>query len=159
MAGDCFIKFEQVTGETDDQDFRGAIDVAGWTWGVNWSANRAAVKTSGQGAAADVRSFEFTHRVDSATAGLLQRCVGGAKIREAVLSMRRAGGKAQKYLQITFKGVQIVSVSLTHDAVDLIPIERVVFAFESVTLEYVTQAQHGGDRTGRHTFQWTMSPG
>ena len=157
MLGDCFLKLDQIPGETQDREFPGAIDVAGWSWGVNWSANRAAIKGPRHGGAADVRAFEFTHELDTASAALLTRCVRGDPIREAVLTMRRAGGtKAQAYLQITFKGVQLMSVSLLHDAENLIPLERVAFAFETVSFDYKMQSQQGGDRTGRHNFSWSM---
>ncbi len=155
MSGDCFIKFEQVPGETEDKEFAGAIDVVGWNWGVERSGN-SVIGQKRTRSAADVKAFEFRHHTDSASAGLMQRCYNNTLIKTAVLSMRRAGGKAQKYLEIRFKNVQITRVMLLHDEANEIPVESVTFSFEAVDFDYTMQSKEGADKTGRHSFGWTL---
>lgn len=158
MAGDCFIRIDGVVGEAQDKEFAGNIDVLGWSWGVTWSENRAMSNINARGGSADVRAFQFTHDIDRASAPLLQRCTRGTVLRDAVLTMRRAGGsKAQTYLQVTFRGVQIASVDLVFDNSRPMPLERVQFSFESVSFDYTMQSETGADRTGRHTFAWSMA--
>ena len=95
------------------------------------------------------------HLVDSATAGLWSRCVTNALIPNGQLTQRRAGGpSAQRYLEIRFKQVRIVDVSVAMSDENLIPLEKVTLAFESVTLDYTPQAAQGGSQSGRHSFNW-----
>lgn len=150
---DCFIALDQVTGEANDGEFPGTIEVMGWTWGASQRGDQ--VMGSGARAAADVRHFRFEHQVDSATAGLLARCVTNLLIPTATLTQRRAGGSAaQRFLEIKFKQVRIIDVALVMSEENLIPRETVAFAFESVTLDYTPQAKSGAAQSGRHSFNW-----
>ena len=152
-ACDCFISLDQVPGEAQDADFAGAIEVLGWTWGASSRGDQAV--GSGPRSAADVRHFSFEHQVDSATAGLWSRCVTNMLIPNATLTQRRAGGaSAQRLLEIKFKQVRIVDVSLAMAGANLIPREVVAFAFESVTMDYTPQSRLGGAQSGRHSFTW-----
>lgn len=152
-SSDCFISLDQVPGEAQDAGFAGAIEVLGWTWGVSSRSDQ--VSGMSPRAAADVRRFTFEHLADSATAGLWSRCVNNLLIPKATLTQRRAGGpSAQHLLEITFKQVRIVDVSLAMSAVHLIPLEAVSFAFESVTMDYTPQSKLGGSQSGRHSFNW-----
>ena len=150
---DCFISLDQVPGEAQDAAFAGAIEVRGWSWGA--SSKGSQVMAGGPKAMADVRHFTFEHLVDSATAGLWSRCVTNALIPNGQLTQRRAGGpSAQRYLEIRFKQVRIVDVSVAMSDENLIPLEKVTLAFESVTLDYTPQAAQGGSQSGRHSFNW-----
>ena len=150
---DCFISLDQVPGEAQDAAFAGAIEVRGWTWGA--SSKGSQVMAGGPKAMADVRHFTFEHLVDSATAGLWSRCVTNALIPNGQLTQRRAGGpSAQRYLEIRFKQVRIVDVSVAMSDENLIPLEKVTLAFEYVTLDYTPQAAQGGSQSGRHSFNW-----
>ncbi len=152
-ACDCFISLDQVPGEAQDADFPGAIEVLGWTWGSSSKGDK--MMGSGPRAAADVRHFSFAHQADSATAGLWSRCVTNVLIPNALLTQRRAGGSsAQKLLEIKFKQVRIVDVSLGMSEENLIPLETVSFAFESVTMDYTPQSRLGIAQSGRHSFNW-----
>jgi type VI secretion system secreted protein Hcp len=152
-ACDCFLSLDQVAGEANDGDFAGTIEVVGWTWGASSRGDQ--VMGSGARSAADIRHFRFEHQVDSATAGLLSRCVTNLLIPNATLTQRRAGGSvAQRFLEIKFKQVRIVDVSLTMSEDNLIPREAVSFSFEQVTLDYTPQAKTGAAQSGRHSFNW-----
>lgn len=152
-ACDCFISLDQIPGEAHDAAFAGAIEVLGWTWGLSSKGDQ--VMGRGPKAAADVRHFTFRHQVDSATAGLWSRCATNILVPNALLTQRRAGGSsAQRFLEIKFKQVRIVDVSVTMSEENLIPEETVAFAFESVTMDYSPQAATGGAQSGRHSFNW-----
>jgi type VI secretion system secreted protein Hcp len=152
-ACDCFISLDQVPGEASDADFAGAIEVIGWSWGASSRGDQ--VMGTATRSAADVRHFSFDHQVDSATSGLLSRCVTNVVIPNATLTQRRAGGSsAQKFIEIKFKQVKVVDVSLTMSDESLIPRETVSFAFESVTFDYTPQSRLGAAQSGRHSFTW-----
>jgi type VI secretion system secreted protein Hcp len=150
---DCFLSLDQVPGEASDTAFAGTIEVVGWNWGISSRADQ--VMGSGPRAAPDVRHFTFRHLVDSATAGLWSRCATNALIPNGLLTQRRAGGpSAQRFLEIRFKQVRIVEVGVVMSEENLIPLETVSLAFESVTLDYTPQSATGGAQSGRHSFGW-----
>ncbi len=151
---DCFMLMDQIPGETQDPDFPNAINVSGWEWGVN-SRGEMATNAPRKGSA-DVRHFTFYHGIDSATAGLLSRCATNILIPNATLTQRRAGGsKAQSFLEIKFKEVRIVDVSLstTNTQADY-PKASISFSFETVSFDYTPQSKSGSDKSGRHNFTW-----
>lgn len=156
---DCFLKLDQIPGESVDADkeLSGAIEVSTWRWGANWSGElRSKGGKTGPG---DIRHFTFTHKVDSATTGLMGRCLAGQVVPKAVLTMRRAGGKAQTYLRITFEKVRIVKVDLVHAHSDQLPDEEVTFAFKQVLVRYMPQGAEGADKGGPTTFNWIVDDG
>lgn len=151
--GDCFIQFDQISGESEDAEYKGAIMVTGWNWGVNWRAEHAmSGKGTGKG---DVRGFTFTHVIDTASPALMARCVAGKEIPTATLSMRRAGAPAQLYATIRFERVRLTDIEMVHDVQRELPEEVVTFSFQRVTYEYAAQAAHGGRRGGWVPFNWS----
>ncbi|HZW19942.1 type VI secretion system tube protein Hcp [Noviherbaspirillum sp.] len=151
--GDCFIQFDQITGEAVDADYKGAIMVTGWNWGVNWHAeHNLSGKGTGRG---DVREFRFTHLIDTASPALMARCVAGKEIPTAKLSMRRAGGAAQLFATIRFERVRLTNVEMAHDSQRELPEEAVAFTFQRVTYEYAAQASSGGVKGGWVPFSWS----
>lgn len=151
---DCLMLMDQIPGEAQDPDFPGAINVSGWEWGV--TARGEMATNAARRGAADVRHFTFYHGLDSATAGLLSRCATNNLIPNATLTQRRAGGgKAQAFLEIKFKGVRIVDVSLsTNNTAADFPRVSVSFSFDTVSFDYTPQSKSGSDKSGRHNFGW-----
>lgn len=155
---DCFIKIEQINGESHDQDFENYIQVDSWQWGV--SQRSVALSTGGAGkpaGVAQINNLSFVHQADSASAGLLTRCTKNTLIPTASLVMRRAGGKAQQYLTINFEKVRILSVDIVHDDRHVIPAVQVVLNFDRVIFEYARQSEKGADKSGRSTFDWVRT--
>lgn len=150
---DCFLKLDQVTGESHDQEFDGYIQVSSWQWGVS---QRAALQGSigGKSGVGEVQMLTFSHSLDSASAGLMSRCVKNTVIPKGDLVMRRAGGKAQRYLIIKLEKVRVLAVELVHDKEHEMPSERVVLNFDRVEMEYTPQSAAGSDKSGASSFQW-----
>src|SRR5690606_5877011 len=109
MAGDAFIQIDQIAGEAEDKDYAGAIEVDGWQWGL--SRDSARPSQGARRGAVQVRHFTFSHAIDAASPQLLHRCATGTTLAKAVLTMRRAGGAALRYLEATFNNVVIIEVS------------------------------------------------
>lgn len=148
---DCFIKFDQIAGESQDKDHAAAILVDTWTWGGSWVGSHAGKGERGGG---DVRAFTFSHGMDSASPALLMRCLIGKEIPKAKLIMRRAGGPAQTYLEINFSKVRLLSVTLAHDKSHEVPAEQVSFSFDQVEYQYTPQGARGGAGGGASTMTW-----
>ena len=89
-------------------------------------------------------------RRSSASTGLLNALAGNDEVKQAVLTMRKAGGEALDYFTLTLGGARIVGVEIDVDASGQ-PIERVSFAFTKIEIEY--QKQEGsGQGGGAFTF-------
>jgi type VI secretion system secreted protein Hcp len=153
--GDCFIQLDQITGESVDPEFKGAIMVTSWSWGVNWKAeHNLSGKGTGRG---DVHEFHFRHLVDTASPALMARCVVGKEIPKATLSMRRAGGQAQLFATMKFEKVRLTNVEMVHGPQAELPEELVAFSFQRVTYEYAAQAMTGGRQGGAVPFIWSAA--
>ena len=156
-SGDCFITIDGVSGEADDTDFPASIEVVAWDWGIEMAAStgRADVGTN---ARADVKVFTFAHRFDAASPALMTHCINNKPLKMATLTMRRAAGdlKGQKYLIIVFKQLRVAELKMLHSAEHVRPLESVSLAFEEVNVDYVQQARHGRDLTGKKTAAWRL---
>lgn len=156
-TGDSFMTIEGVAGEAEDSEFPGSIEVLGWDWGIEMSAStgRADVGTN---ARADVKVFTFAHRFDAASPVLMMHCINNKPLKMATLTMRRAAGdqKGQKYLIIVFKQLRVAELKMVHSTEHVRPYESVSLAFEEVNVDYVQQARHGRDFTGRKSAVWRL---
>lgn len=136
------VKGEVATpGHTDD------ISVAGWHWGL------AAGSALGDTQATARRSYTALtvhKRVDAATTPLMSALATNDEVKEAKLTMRRAGGVQEDFFLITLKGARITS--LQHDAgADGDVRETLTIAFTEVEVEYRPQRSSGG-RGGSTVF-------
>ena len=153
--GDCFIRLDGVVGEAEDTEHAGFIEVSGWSWGVAAQPGSAQLKA----AQADVRALTFVHPVDRASPALLAACASNRLLRSAELVMRRAGGKAQRFLRVELRQVKVTEVDLAHGADALLPRERVTLSFESIEFSYTPQSSQGADRSGPSSFRWQANRG
>jgi type VI secretion system secreted protein Hcp len=156
VLGDCFISFKgkrqgAINGEAQDEAFKGTIDVESWHWGVEVPVSQGFTDQIGR---IRVRPFIFSHRVDAASAQLLSALATHEEA-EAELTMRRAGGQAQKYLKISFKDVRLLSIEVGYTTPGQIPLESVTFTFARMDYEYAPQTAVGG-RGGSKTWTYIM---
>lgn len=107
MAVDYFLKVDGIPGESVDAKHKGEIDVLGFDWGVS----RPGAATTGGGAASGKADFEdlaVAARTSRASPLLWQACATGQHLKSAVLTCRRAGGKAPvEFLKITLTDVTV----------------------------------------------------
>ena len=134
------------SGHVDD------ILVVGWHWGLN------AGSALGDTAATRRRSYTaltINKNVDSATTPLMSALATNDEVKEARLTMRRAGGSQEPYLIITLKRARITSVQ--HDAgADGDVRETVSLAFSDIEVEYRKQ-QGAGSRGAASIFTDTLT--
>lgn len=106
-ANDIHIKIDGISGESTVAAHRDEIVVESWNWGV---ANPAPISTGGAGGSAGRATFSdftFVHRVDRASPLLWKACATGQAIREATLTVSRAGAAAQDYLTVKFSELRV----------------------------------------------------
>ena len=137
----------KIKGEAMTTGHTGDIVVWRWRWGV--SANTAI----GANASTARRSYQHlivTKGIDSASTGLLNALVKNDPVKDATLTMRKAGGEALDYFTLTLHEARVIGVDIDVGA-DGWPVEQVVFAFNKIDIEYQPQ-QSAGLGGGACTF-------
>lgn len=140
-ASDIHLKLDGIKGESTSVQHNDEIDVESWAWGVTGGSAASGGGGVGRATFADL---SFTHRVDRASPALWKACATGRRIRDAVLSVARAGAGTQDYLVVKLRDVSVTSVALSDAAADaLVPLEAVSLAFAKVEYSYKPQNANG----------------
>src|SRR4029453_13612579 len=134
MATDIFAKIGDIKGESLDSKHKDEVEVLSWSWGVQQSGTMAYGGGGGEGKAG-FKDFKFTHQVDKASPVLLKACATGEHIKDATITVRKAGKGQQEYLVITMTDVLVTSVSTSVIAEGDATLEGVALAFANDDLE------------------------
>ncbi|MCX5883082.1 MAG: type VI secretion system tube protein Hcp [Deltaproteobacteria bacterium] len=110
MAVDMFLKIDGIKGEAQDAKHKGDIDVLAWSWGATQSATTHMGGGGGSGKAS-FQDMHITKYVDSATHNLLKHTSTGKHIKEALLTVRKAGETPLEYIKIKMTDCLISSIS------------------------------------------------
>ena len=149
MASDIFAKIGDIKGESLDSKHKDEIEVLSWSWGVQQSGTMAHGGGGGEGKAS-FNDFNFTHHVDKASPVLLKACATGEHIKEATITVRKAGKGQQEFLIIKMNDVLITSVNPGVGADSEAVAESVAMQFAKVDLEYKPQKADGSLDAGLH---------
>jgi len=120
-------------GHVDD------IEVLRWNWGV---AAGSAIGSTGATARRQYKHLVVCKRIDSASTGLLSALATNDEVREATISMRKAGGEALDYLTMTLRSARVVAVDIDVDGEGW-PTESVSLAYTKIDVEYKRQQASG----------------
>jgi len=140
---DYFLKIDGIAGESTDAKHKDEIELVSFSWGV--TQPRAAGGGAGGGGGSgrpQFEDFEFLMRVNKASPQLFLATVSGKHIKEALLSVRRAGKAQLEYLKIKFTDVLVTSFEQA--ASEEPPEEMVGFNFAKIEVEYTPQQARGG---------------
>ncbi len=147
MAVDMFMKIAGLKGEAKDKAHGGEIDVLAWSWGASNSGN--AHMGGGQGAGkANVQDLSFTKYIDKSSPDLMLYCCNGKHIKDATLTVRKAGETPLEYLTITMSDIIVTSVSTGGSGGEDRLTENVTLNFAKVKVQYTEQTATGaaGDK-------------
>ena len=108
---DLFLKMDGVPGESKDLQAQGEIDLESFSWG---ETNQGTAAAGGGGGAGKVsmQDFHFVTRVNKASPVLFLSCASGKHIKEAILTVRKAGKDQRDYLVFKFKDVLVSSYQI-----------------------------------------------
>jgi len=149
MAADIFAKIGDIKGESLDSKHKDEVEILSWSWGVSQSGS---LNQGGGGGAgkATFNDFHFTHRVDKASPTLMRACATGEHIKDATITVRKAGKGQQEFLIIKMNDVVITSVNPGGVADPDALAESVAMQFAKVALEYKPQKADGSLDAGVH---------
>jgi len=109
MAFDAFLNVCGIKGESQDYKHKGEIDVLSFSFGASQTGTFA---TGGGGGAGkgQVDDLRITKKLDSSSPLLFLNCIGGTHLKEATLTVRKAGGQQLEYLKVKLTDVLISNV-------------------------------------------------
>lgn len=153
--GDMFLKVVSVSrgpikGEAQDAVHRDEIDVMRWSWGMN---AQSALSSAGKSSKATLRELVIVKPVDSASTALMSIMRSNEMIKEAVLTIRKAGSTPHEYFKVTIEKSRITSLDV--NAMDYQSLgymtETLTLSFQRINMEYIPQGADGQKR-GSMTF-------
>jgi type VI secretion system secreted protein Hcp len=144
MASDIFAKIGDIKGESTDDKHKDEIDVLSYSWGATQSGT---LGTGGGGGAGKVQfnDFHFTQKTTKASPSLFLACASGQHLKEATITVRKAGGsQSQEYLILKMSDILVTSFQSGGSSGEDRPTENVSMAFAKVEMTYKTQKEDGG---------------
>lgn len=138
----------KLKGESHAADHKDDIVVHGWNWGVFSPSALGSSQATGR------RSYKHlvvTKRIDTATTALMSVLATNDEVKEAKLSMRKAGEGQRAFFTITLSEARITALDIECGE-DGDAIERVSFSFNKIQVDYERQ-QATGQRGGGTSFQ------
>ena len=144
----------QIKGEGTTEGHADDIAVHTWAWGVAANTAIGAVQSA---ARRSYRHLVLTKGLDSASTGLLSALVSNDEVKEATLTMRKAGGEALDYFRMALLNARIVNVDIEMPSSG-VAVEQVTISFTKVEIEYKRQQQAGLGAAGS-TFSDEIMPG
>jgi len=142
-AVDYFLKLDGVPGESMDAKHKDEIHITSCSFGATQHGTMAFGGGGGAGKV-QMQDFHFTKNVDKASPLLMQKCATGEHIKNAVLTLRKAGKDQQDYCKVTFEDVLVSSYQLSGDAnANSLPVDSISLNFAVIKEEYKVQNADG----------------
>ena len=141
MASDTFAKIGDIKGESTDSKHKDEVEMLSWSWGLSNASGGPSPSGGGAGGKTSFQDLQFTHVIDKASPQLMTACATGQHIKDATITVRKAGKGLQEYLIIKMNDIVITSVALA-SAGDP-PVESVTLQFVKIDLEYRPQKPDG----------------
>jgi type VI secretion system secreted protein Hcp len=158
MAGiDSFMKLDKVQSESTKKGHEKEIDVLSWTWGVSNSSSLGGGGSGLSRGKAMPAELHFTHRYDSASPTIAQKCANGSHFDTALLTCRQAGGEQQEFLKVTLTHAIITNVSPAASEGGEV-IEAVSMMYNKVKYEYKPM-DSTGKLGGAIVFEFDVAAG
>lgn len=157
MAVDMFLKLGDIKGESTDAKHPNEIDVLAWSWGMSQSGTMHA-GTGGGGGKVNIQDLSVTKYVDLASTNLMTACSKGTQYKEAILTVRKAGGDTPlEYIILTMTDVIITSVSTGGSGGEDRLTENASLNFAAVKVDYQQQGPDGKAKGGLVSYKWNIA--
>jgi type VI secretion system secreted protein Hcp len=137
-----FIKIDDIKGESIDHKHKDSIQVLSWSWGLSQSGSTHSGPGGGSGKV-NVQDLSFTKHVDTATPNLIKMCCNGKHFKQALLTVRKAGGTEVEYLKIKLSDILISAVSTGGSGGEDRLTENVTLNFGKFEVVYTGQDKEG----------------
>lgn len=143
-----FLRVRGVTGEADDADHKGEVEVNSWSWGMQAPAAPIAGAAGGK---TTIRELLVVKRVDQSSPTLMRFLRNNKLVSDARLTVRKAGKTPLEYFKIDLENVRVTSIRAESEGEELV--ERVSLGFSRVRVSYIPQDDTGGKGGGENVFE------
>ena len=145
-----FLKIQGVTGEANDAEHKGEIDVVSWSWGMQAATNVAggSARDSGRGT---LTELHIVKRVDQSSPTLMSYLRQHKVIKQAQLSVRKAGKTPLEYVRIELENARVTSLQASSEGPELV--ERLALGFSRIRVSYIPQDATGARGGGANVFE------
>ena len=144
MAIDYFLKIDGIPGESLDSKHKDEIEVVAWSWGEANPTAPGAPGTGGGAGKVQMQDFTFTASTSKASPNLMLACASGKHFKHAVLTARRAGGKAQvEFLAFSLSDILVSAYQIGGAEGEVVPMDNVSLSFSKIQVEYRQQKPDG----------------
>jgi type VI secretion system secreted protein Hcp len=134
-----FLKVQGVAGEAGDAEHKGEIDVVSWSWGLQASASAG---NSARETGTSYGELRIVKRVDQSSPTLMNYLRSHKLVKEAQLTVRKAGATPLEYFRIELENVRVTSLQAGAEGAELL--EHVSLGFSKVRVTYIPQDERGG---------------
>ena len=142
MAFDAFLKLDGIPGESQDKTHKDEIEIFSFSWGLSNSGSFA----SGSGGGTGKASFQDVH-FESATSKasplVAKACATGEHIKQAMLSLRKAGGEQVEYIKVMLSDVLVSSYNQAGATEGDRPEDAFSLNFAKIEFDYFPQKADG----------------
>jgi type VI secretion system secreted protein Hcp len=159
MAFDCFLKIETIPGESTDDKHKDWIEVLSFSTGISQgsagSRSTAGARSSGR---ADFADFTVVHSLDKASPKLALACAKGEHIKTVTMTLNRAGGNKEQYMEYKLEDVLVSSVNSngSMQSGDTLPQEEISFNYGKMTWTYTETDKKTGAAKGKVSAAWSL---
>ena len=141
MAVDMFLKLDGVAGESQDSKHSGEIEILSFSFGVHQMGTGGTGGGLGAGKA-NWDDISFTKYADKATPILMLKTATGEHIKEATLTVRKAGKDQQEYYIIKLTDLIVSGVTNSGSGAEQ-PVEQLSLNFSKIQMTYKEQKADG----------------
>jgi len=143
MPFDAFLKIEGIPGKSRDDRHPNEIEVESFSFGLTNSGSSSHGSGGGEGKA-NFQDFHFVSRLQKSSPKLFLACASGEHIKEAVLSVRKAGTK-DDYYKVTLDEILVTAWTQggAGDGQDSFPTEQISLNYAKIRIDYAVQDQKG----------------
>jgi len=156
---DIFLKVEGakagvINGECQDSKHKDEIDVLSWSWGME---SKSDMYSGGPTGRARIKELHVVKGVDKASTALMGAINNNELIKQAVLTVRKAGKHPLEYLKITIQKGRLIAYDVAPDPSDPAKLrEEIVFSYQAISIDYTPQGPDGQARGGTNfATDWT----
>ena len=142
MAVDMFLKITDVKGESKDKQHAGEIEIESFSWGAT-QLGASSHGTGAGGGKVSMNDFHFVMRNNSSSPTLFLFCANGKHLSEAKLTCRKAGGKQEKFLEVTMNDVLISSYQTGGSGAGEVPMDQISLNYSKMDVDYLAQDEKG----------------
>ena len=141
---DFFLDLDGIEGESTDQDFKGKIEIETFGFGVSNEGTMAKGGGGGTGRA-KFENITITKVIDKSSPKLFKSAATGDHIKKAVISARKASGKGNQYVYVSYTLEDVMVTGYSTTAVPGNPVlqETVKLDFTRIKIEYKPQKADG----------------